>query len=224
MDDNLTDEQRAQQVRGWLSENGWYLLAGLALGLAALFGWNQWKTSGDIRGEKASALYDELLVAVRVERTARAEELAVELGKDFAGSPYTDQARLAMARLKMDGSQPAEAARYLELVVRESSRADIVNIARLRLARVLIHQEKFDEALKVLTPPKDSAFRGRYHEVRGDTYYAMGRADEAAVEYAAALQDAADGGIDPAFIQAKLTDVGRADPAPAAAPPAPAAN
>ena len=221
MDDNLTDEQRAAQVRGWLGNNFWYLLAGVVLGLGMLFGWRQWTSYSDARAEKASALYDELLTAVRVERTARAEEIATELARDYPGTPYRDQARLAVARMKLDRSLPDEAAHYLEQVVKESSSPGIVNIARLRLARVLIQQEKYEDALKLLGSLTDSAFEARYHEVRGDAYFAMGRADEARAEYEAALKGAGDGSMDPGFVQAKLDEIGHATPA---ADPAPAAG
>lgn len=210
-------------MRGWLGENIWYLLAGLVLGLGALFGWRQWTAYNDTRAEKASALYEELLMAIRVERTARAEEIAADLARDYAGTPYTDQARLAMARMQMDRSSPDDAVRYLQQVIDESASPGLVNIARLRLARVLVQQEKYDEALKILVPPKDSAFAARYHEARGDAYYAMGKADEARAEYEIALKGMEDGSIDPAFVLAKLDEVGGARPAAAAEPAPPPA-
>jgi predicted negative regulator of RcsB-dependent stress response len=227
VDDNLTDQQRAEQVRVWLRDNGWYLLAGLALGLAALFGWRQWTSYAAANAEAASAQYEELLAAIRVDRTSRAEELLRELERDHGATPYLDQARLAMARVKMDRAQPDEAARYLEQVVKDASSEEIARIASLRLGRVLVQQEKFEEALEVLEVPKDSAFAARFHEARGDAYYAMGKPEEARAEYAAAIAGADATAGDQAFLQAKLDEVsGPAAPAaaaPAAESPAPAA-
>lgn len=225
MDDNLTDQQRADQVRGWLRENGWYLLAGLALGLAGLFGWRQWTNYSAADAEAASAQYEELLAAIRVDRTTRAEELVEAIERDHGRTPYLDQARLAMARVKMDRAQPEEAAKYLERVMKDAQSAEVALIARLRLGRVLIQQEKYDEALKVLDVPKDSAFAGRFHEVRGDAYYGMGKLDDARAEYAAALAAADATAGDQAFLQAKLDEVTGPAPASADAPAAaPVAN
>lgn len=207
MEDNLTDQQRAERVREWFTESGWSLLAGLVLGLAALFGWRQWTGYSESQAEKASALYEELLTAVRVERTVRAEEIAAELAAGFKGTPYLDQARLVMARMKVDKSRPEEAAKYLELVVRDASSDVMEHIARLRLGRVLIQQEKYDEALKVLALPKGSAFLPRYQEVRGDAYFALGRMEEARSAYEAALEGAGDGTVDPAYLGARLDEV-----------------
>lgn len=207
MEDNLTDQQRAEEVWTWLRENGWYLLAGIALGLGGLFGWRQWGSTQIEQSEQASALYAELLAAIRVERTSRAEEIAGQLAADFASTPYVDQARLAMARMQMERSQPDVAARYLREAMEDAGSEEISQIARLRLARVLVQQEKYDEALKLLVVPRDSAFAPRYNEVRGDAYYAMGRLDEARVEYEAALKGVEIGVIDQAFVQAKLDEL-----------------
>lgn len=217
MDDQLTDQQQAERVRNWLSENGWYLLGGLALGLAGLFGWRQWEASQLSQAEQAAALYAEMLAAVRVDRSARAEELAGQILADFGSSPYADQARLAMARVKLERSQPEESAKLLRETMERTASPELAHIARLRLARVLLQQEKYDEALKLLKVPGKSAFAPRYHELRGDTYFAMGRLDEARVEYEAAISGAEDGFIDQGFVQAKLDEVAAAAPAGAAA-------
>lgn len=224
MEDNLTDQQRAEFVRTWVRENGWALLAGLAIGLAGLFGWQQWTSYSTHHAEEASALYDELVAAIRVDRTTRAEELTAQLASDFARSPYLDQARLAMARLKLEKAQPLDAAKYLEQVMKESSSPEMANIARLRLGRVLIQEEKYDDALKVLESPKDSAFEPGFREARGDAYYAMGRMDDARREYEAALKGHDPASGDSAFLQAKLDEVaGVAPPAPGAPAAEPAA-
>lgn len=226
MDDFLTDQQRAEQIRDWLRHNGWYLLAGLVLGLGGLFGWRQWQGMQVTQAESASAVYQELLGAIRVDRAARAEELAAQLAKDHAGTPYLDQARLAMARMKLERSQPDEALSFLRQVASDTRSEGMRNIARLRAGRVLAEQQKYDEALAELKVPSDSAFAARYHEARGDVYHAMGKLAESRDEYQKALETGEPGVIDPALVQAKLDDLGLASEAPAAdaqvAPAAPA--
>jgi predicted negative regulator of RcsB-dependent stress response len=218
VDDLLTDQQQAERVRRWVADNGWYLLGGLVLGLAALLGWRQWQSAQTSGAEQASAVYEELLGAISVERTARAEELAAQLANDHGGTPYVDQARLAMARLKMDRNAPDEALEYLRQVAEDGSTEDMRHIGRLRVARVLAEQQKYDEALAELTVPVDSVFAARYHEVRGDVYHAMGKFAESRDEYQKALANGEPGVIDQALVQAKLDDLGLG--AAPASPPA----
>lgn len=225
MDDLLTEEQQAEQVKGWLRQNGVFLLAGVVLGLGALFGWNQWNRYQERKAEEASAIYETFLQAVRANQFEQAEAGMTQLLAVTGSSPYVDQARLAMARLNLDQGKPDKAAEYLQDVVSTATSTEFKNIARLRLARLLIFQEKYDEALKALPDPGSKAFAPPFHEVRGDVYFAMGKLAEARSEYEQALNgEAAATVIDRTYVQAKLDDLGGASAAlaPAAAPaPAP---
>jgi predicted negative regulator of RcsB-dependent stress response len=80
--------------------------------------------------------------------------------------------------MKMDRSQPEEALAYLREVAGSGRSEEMRHIGRLRAARVLAEQQKFDEALAELKVPADSAYAARFHEVRGDVYQAMGKAAE----------------------------------------------
>lgn len=224
MDEQLTDQQQAERMRTWLGEHIWYLLAGLVLGLGGLFGWRQWEAHRIAEAEQASTLYAEMLEAVRVDRDSRARELAGQIVSEHGSSPYADQARLAMARVDLEDGKPQEAVQYLRETMDRSSSDVMAHIARQRLARVLMQQEQPEEALKLLEVPEKSAFAARYHELRGDALYALGRLDEARREYEAALQGAENGMIDQGFVQAKLNELGGSTTAtvPAAAASSPA--
>ncbi len=227
MDELLTDQQQAEHVKGWLQQNGLFLVAGVVLGLGALFGWNQWNRYQERKAEEASALYETFLQAVRANRLERAEADMSTLAADYGSSPYADQGRLAMARLYLEQGKPDKAAEYLQQVVSTAVSPEFRNIARLRLARVLTFQEKYDQALKALTDPGSKAFAPAFHDVRGDVYYAMGKSAEARSEYEQALNGAvAATVIDRAYVQAKLDDLGGASAAlvvsPAVSPATPA--
>ncbi len=234
MDEFLTDQQQAEQVKGWIRENGAFLVVGVVLGLGGLFGWNQWNQYQERKAEEASVVYETFLQAVRTKRLDRAEEGMTTLATGFGASPYADQGRLAMARLYLEQSKPDKAAEYLQQVAATAVSPEFRLIARLRLARVQVLQEKYDLALKTLADPGSKAFAPAFHDVRGDVYYAMGKRAEARSEYEQALNgDVAATVLDKTYVQAKLDDLGgataalpgaAAGPAAAAAPvPAPGA-
>jgi predicted negative regulator of RcsB-dependent stress response len=218
VDDFLTDQQRADQVRSWLRSNGPYMLLGVVLGLGGLFGWQKYRTFGDAQTEKASALYEELQSAARAGRAPRVEEIAAQLAKDYARTPYVDLSRLILAKLAMDRSAPEEAGKYLQQVAEGNSSPEIRNLARLRWGRVLLQAEKYDDALKILELPSDSAFAAKFHEVRGDVRAAQGKAEAARAEYEEALKSTEAGVIDKLLVEAKRDSLGVVSPA-AASPP-----
>ena len=148
-----------------------------------------------------------------------------ELERDFPSSPYTDQARLLAARLYVDEAQLDHAASELATVTEHSKDRELALIARQRLARVQIAQGKPDSALATLGAVADpGAFAARYHEVRGDAYYAKGDKAAALGEYRSA-QSAGAEGADTTLLQLKIADLENGAPkaAPTAAASAPTA-
>lgn len=236
-DELLTDQQQAEKFRGWLRENGPYLVAGILLGLGGLFGWNQWKSYQERQAEAASAVYEDLRKAVAAQRIDEALAELGELEAEYGRSPYLDQGRLLMARVYVDRSDTDQAVTYLRQVVDHADAPPMRNIARVRLARLLASQEKYDEALQALVNPESATFSPMFHDVRGDVYQAKGQADAARSEYEQALNsETAALVIDRSYVQAKLDALGGpaaglvaaagnaapAAPAPAATAPAPA--
>ena len=193
------------------------MLLGVVIGLGGLFGWQKYRAFGDAASERASALYQELQAAATAGRGPRVEEIAAQLAKDYARTPYVDQSRLVLAKLAMDRDAPEEAAKYLQQVAEGDSSPELRNLARLRWGRVLLQAEKYDEALKVLDLPTDSVFAAKFHEVRGDIRAAQGKAEAARAEYEEALKSTEAGVIDKPLVEAKRDSLGAA-PATAVAP------
>jgi predicted negative regulator of RcsB-dependent stress response len=212
VDEQLTDEQQAEVVRNWLRENGGFIFGGIVVAFGGLFGWQQWQDYQQKQAERASALYEELLLAVRGGRAAQADGLFVDLNAKFSRSTYVDQARFVLAKSAMDRNDFEVAADYLGAVVAATDSDEIRHIARLRLARVRLQQRKFDAALEALgTADTNSAFAPRFDDVRGDIYYEQERFDEARTAYEAALSGAqGQPVIDRVYVQAKLDALGGA--------------
>ena len=55
------DEEQVEDLKKWWSENGKGLLAGLAVGLAAVVGWSSWQTWQRTQAELASVRYEQIV-------------------------------------------------------------------------------------------------------------------------------------------------------------------
>jgi predicted negative regulator of RcsB-dependent stress response len=89
-----------------------------------------------------------------------------------------------------------------------SGNAELKQVARLRLARVMMYQDKPAEVLDLLADKSDTAFLARYSEASGDAYVALGRFDEAAEAYAVAIsEDPNKATVDRTLVQMKLNDL-----------------
>ena len=206
VDEYLSEKEQIQQLRNWWAENGWYVVGGLALGVVLLVGVNRYQAYRIDRAEAAAELYQSVVDSVAEQDVDQAHALLERLRGDYGGTAYVDQAGLLVARLHMDTNDPARAGEELRLVVENSDDSQLSRVARLRLARVLAYEERFDEALQVLDADPDPDYFGpRYDEVRGDIHVARGQTQQARAAYAQALALKGDQAlIDRDFVQMKL--------------------
>ena len=205
VDENLTDDQQADIIRQWLRENGLFVLGGLGVGLAGIYGWDQWQSYEVQHDTEASVIYEELIGKVQINSLDEANALLGDLVSDYSGSPYVDQAHLRLTKMSLDRNDFEAAASHLESVIAQTSSDGMMHVARIRLARIRLQQEQFDEALAALQGANtDSAFYARINDVRGDIYISMNRPAEALASYDAALTDTRQPpAIDRAYVQAK---------------------
>jgi predicted negative regulator of RcsB-dependent stress response len=183
VDDYLSEKEQWEAVKAWVRDNGLWIVAGVAIASAGLGGWRWYQGHLDEVGARASAKYNDIIQAFDRADVSQAFVYMGELEREYPSSAYVDQARLAAARAYVESNQLDKAATELQAVAEQSRDSDLALIARLRLARVQIAQQKPDVALTTLSAVKPGAFASRYHEVQGDAYYAKGDKANALKEY-----------------------------------------
>jgi predicted negative regulator of RcsB-dependent stress response len=214
--EDLSEKEQIEVFRSWWRENGRYVISGIVIGVGLLFGWNYWnKQQGTARVE-ASGLYETLLAEVSDSDVSAAEGAAQRLYDEFDSTAYALQARLAMARLYMDAGRDEDAAGELRQLLEAGRDPEIEMVARLRLAKILLYQDKPDEVVPLLEGHRDTAFAARYSEALGDAYVAQDRVADAAEAYTAALADNPNTPtVDRTLIQMKLYDLPEVPPSEA---------
>lgn len=215
--DDLSEKEQIDQIRGWWSENGSYVIAGIVLGVGSILGYNYWQSSQVESRVAASTVFESLTNEVADNDLDGAEAIAAELWSDHGDTIYADQARLAMARLYMDQGRDQDAAGALRSLIDSGNNEEMQLVARLRLAKIYLYQGRPEEVAALLDGYDDSGFAARYLETIGDARYAMGEFDAAEEAYLAALEaPQATQLIDVALVQMKIADM--PDDAAAATP------
>lgn len=218
--EDLTDNEAEEQLRRWWSENWLWIVGGIALGLALLWGWQYWQSSRMAQAEHDIAAYQSVITALGQDKFDQAVVEAKALRDEHPTSPYADQSDLALARMAIEQRKLEDAAQHLRLVMDGSKDAELRLVARSRLARVLIEQAKYDDALGLLAVADAGSYAALYHDLRGDAYLGKGDAAAARREYDEALASQnAEAGLDRPYVELKRDAL----PAVAAAPaPSPA--
>ena len=227
MDDLLSEKEQIEQMRNWWSVYGGYVILGVAAGALLLFGFNYYKNSKLQSQLEASSLYQELTDYVVDGDLDDAEVVAGRLHAEFSDTPYSAQAKLAIARLYMDKNRDQDAADALQELLAGSSGPELKHVARLRLAKILLYQDKAQEVVDLLEGQENTAFAAAYGEVLGDAYSALDRIADAQAAYQQVLMDPlAQGTVDQRLVQWKALDLPeiKTDEPAAATDPAAAAT
>lgn len=207
MDDLQSEKEQLEEMRAWWSEYGKYVIAGVVIAVGLLFGYNQHQSNKIAAEMEASVLYETLAGHVSDGDLDSAETVADELSSNYANTAYAAQSKLAMARLYMDKNRDQDAADELAELIEMRGNKALRYVGRLRLARVLLYQDKAQEVIDLLAGQEDNpAFAGLYAEARGDAYAALGQIAEAGDAYRVALADTSQT-VSRGLVQMKLMDL-----------------
>lgn len=202
MSDN-TEEEQIALIKEWWQRNGKPLLAGGALALVIVFGWQAWQKHQVTQAQTASAIYQQLMEAALVPSeqvdTQKVAQLLTQLKAVNNDNAYAQYGRLLAVKVAVDNNQLDDAALALQEILDKPANDTLEELARQRLARVLLAQEQAEKALAILEGKALPAFQATRDELRGDTLVILKRPAEAKAAYLQAKQalaaDAAAGSL-----------------------------
>lgn len=211
---NIEDDE-IETLKNWWSQYGKALIAMTVVGVGGVLGLQAWDTSKRVSGEAASALYEDMLEASsgaaadtdddNLETTA--QSLSAQLREQHADSIYAVLAALHLAKLAVDEEDLDTAINELEWALAQDLNEALEVTVRMRLARLLVAQEKTAEALAALDFPVSSdAHKSSLAEIRGDIFIAMGEPAKARDAYQLAL-DSLDEDLTKPMLKIKLADI-----------------
>ena len=202
------DEEQVEALKKWWSESGKGVVAGLGIGLAGVLGWSSWQTWQRNQAELASVRYEQLVADAAAGRHDRALAQAEALAGEFPDSAYASLASLVAARAAVQANDPGKAKRHLEWVVEHAPFPELVPVARLRLARLMLDTRDYDGAMAELGRIDSAPFRGGVGELQGDVHRARGNHAAARDAYVQVLANAALSSSTRTRVRMKLDDLG----------------
>lgn len=189
MTEYLTEQEQIELLKQWIKQYSLVILAGLALSLVTISSWRYWQAREQRILNHASAVYDEMLAARAQNDTNAIQVQSNKLFTHYGKTAYAQFAAFMLARdAAVQGKYP-EAEKQLQWVIHASSTGSFREIARLRLARLFISENKANQALTTLNTVDDKSFIGLTDEVRGDAYVALKDNAQARTAYQHALAE-----------------------------------
>lgn len=184
---DLEEQEQIDAIKGWWADYGNLVtMAAIAclVTIAAFQGWRWYKAN---QTEKAASLFLQLEQAERGNEHKTVRDIAAQVVDRHGSSHYAAMAALLAAKSSYSTGEMDDARKYLQWTIDKAREDELRDVARLRLAGILLDEKKYDDALKVVSAKPSASYEGLYADMRGDILAAQGKAAEARPAYQLAL-------------------------------------
>lgn len=184
---DLEEQEQLDELKTWWKRYGDRVtgaMVAVALIAVSWQGWTWWQRS---QNGQASIVFAGVQQAVSQKDAKHAREAAGELIDKYPRSSYAAMAALLSARVQVDAGDAKSARPQLEWAAEKAGDPALRDLARLRLAALLLDDKAYDEALKWLAAKPLASFGLRFAELKGDVLAAQGKVAEARAAYDEAL-------------------------------------
>ncbi len=187
---DLEEQEQLATFKAWWEKYGNFLLTAATLVLLAIAAFNGWRWYERREAAQAAVVYEQLLRAAQGNDAAKVKELAGSIIQNHGRTVFAAMAALHAARANHQAGDLPAARAQLQWVMDKSGHDEYAQIARVRLAGVLLDEKNYDEALRVLATDAAGPQQTAVLDRRGDILLAQGKPQEARATWQKALETA----------------------------------
>jgi len=210
-----SDEEQLEVLKNWWDENGTSLVITVVVTVGAIFGYRGWEENVIQKGEAASAVYEDLVIATENIATRGSDEalritavsLAETLKADHADTTYAVFAAMRLAKVAVAKNELDMALEELSWALDNVSEMHLETAIRVRLSRVHIGLKDPTSAMTLLVNHQPAPGQvGSFEEAKGDIFHSLGDLGQAREAYQKALENLSDKFKNP-ILEFKLADL-----------------
>ncbi len=205
---DLEEQEQLASLKGWWKDYGTHVVVGVSTAAIIAGGWVGWRNWQLSQAQGAGAQYDALLRAGEANDQKALREAGAALAENYGRTVYAAMGALASAKFLFERGDLKGARAQLQWVLERGATGELKELARLRMAAVLLDEKGYDEALKLLETKPAAPLEAQYEALRGDILVAKNQPAEAKAAYRAALDKP---GVSESFrasVQMRLDGVG----------------
>ena len=205
MSDYLSDEEQSERLQRWWGENWKSLVGSVLLAIVAVVGWNEYQSYTNAQTQSAAKTYQSFINARVAGQPV--EDLLSEIDNEHSKTSYQIFSLLYRAKDAVAESDWEAALGHLNFAISLTNDPKLLDLVRLRKARVQFQLEKFDETLATLGEIKGVGFKVGVSELTGDIHRSLNDRVRAAEAYQAGIADAEDSSA-VVILKLKLSSLG----------------
>ncbi len=205
---NLEEQEQIDELKSWWKRYRNLVLlvvVAAAVTVSAIQGWRYYHNK---QAFEAGELYTQLQSAVGSGEQKKVQDIAAVLVDKYPRTGYARLAALTGAKAAFESGDAPAAKTRLQWVIDNGNDDEMRDIARLRLAAVLLDEKNYDTALKLLAARHADTLRALYADLKADVLVAQGKPEEARAAYQLALDKSDAKSAYRALIQVKLDALG----------------
>ena len=184
---DLEEQEKIDGLKSWWETYGTLLIVVVATFIASIGGVKAWNYYQQQQIGQAAELYSSLLQLEASGDPKKISDAAHLLMEGFPSSGYASRAALISARASFDSGDVQNAKSRLQWTLDNTKEDELKDLVRLRLVGMLLDEQKYDDALRLLDTKHGESFDGLYADLKGDVLNAAGKIAEARIAYQTAL-------------------------------------
>ncbi len=203
----MTEEEQLEVIKKWWKRYGNIVTVLLSVILLCIAGYRYMHWHQNKLTQQASVIYENMMVALSNQNTKSVRSYAKELIKDYSNSVYADAAHLTLAKVYVSKNKLDQAKDELMLVANNGKMATLKQIAKIRIARILVAGKSYTNALNELSSIEDETYLPVINELKGDIYGATGQYQQAIAAYRLAIDEVKTNGMGNLFLEMKTNEL-----------------
>jgi predicted negative regulator of RcsB-dependent stress response len=205
---DLEEQEQLEELKEWWKKNGKWVMALVIIFLLATAGWRGWQAWSYKQGSAASMLFDQAMQATVMNNVNALKEITGQIMDKYSHSGYATPAAWLVGRINFDAGDLKSAQAQYRYALDHAKGDGLKDLARLRLAAVLLDDKDPAGALALLNQSHADAFAGLYAQLKGDVLMAQGKKQEARAAYQLALAKLGDKDPLKPLVEIKLDGIG----------------
>ncbi|MCE5181937.1 MAG: tetratricopeptide repeat protein [Betaproteobacteria bacterium] len=205
---DLEEQEKIDELKAWWKQNGSTVLLGVAVFVAILGGMQGWRYYQKSQQQQAAQVYEAVQNGVRAKDKTRVRDAAGQLIEKYPATPYATRAALIVAGINYELGDAKSAKAQLQWVIEHAKEDGARDMARLRLAGILLDDKSYAEAMKLLEAQHQNSFDGLFADLKGDVLAAQGKIADASAAYKTALEKIDEKSTYRQIVQMKLDGLG----------------
>lgn len=202
----MTEEEQIEAFKKWWKKYSTLITMIVSLVFLSIAGYQYWNWHQQKIQMQASNRYEHLMLALSNENLKEVQAYANQLIKEYDNTVYADVAHLTLARIAVQKHHYEDARNHLGVVAKKSHMNALQQIAKMRMARILTFEKKYDDALSIADSINDTIYSSLINELKGDIYAATGDKEKAAIAYQKAVSDVQNQGVGNLFLEMKMAE------------------